>query len=117
MGLQPRSVKKSGFRCWEVAEVHVGNSKKLLYLILIGMQLKLFFEFFTRLGVTFLLIVLKIGVSEKAVSTGVSRIKPDHLAKFRDSLLRDLGHKVGSSKKHMERRRFPHCGLKLMETC
>ena len=108
-------MEKSNFRGRKVAQVHVRNPQKFLYLIFIGMQLDFFFEFLARLWVTFFLIVLEIGVPEKAVSAGILRIKPDRLAKFRDSLLRDLGHQVGPAKQHMQRRRFSHRGVKLME--
>src|SRR5712691_10660608 len=79
------------------------------------MELNLFFEFFARLRVTFVLIVLKIGVSKKTVSARILRIKPDGLAKLRDGLLRELRNQVGAAKQHMQRRRFSHRGLKLLE--
>src|SRR5438132_7159070 len=81
------------------------------------MEFNLFFKFFARLGVTFFLIVLKISVSEEAVSTGIPRIKLDRLAKFSDRLLWDLGYQVGPAKQHVQRRRLPHRGLKSTEPC
>ncbi len=74
LGPQPDGVKKSYLRGGKVPQVDVRNPQKFLYLIFIRMELKLFFEFFARLGVTFFLIVLKVGVSEKAVSAGILRI-------------------------------------------
>src|SRR6476660_9681151 len=106
---------KSSFRGRKVAQIHVRDSQKFLHLILIGIQLKLFFEFCARLGITLFLKVLKIGVSEKAMSARIAGIKFDSLTKFRDSLLGDLGNEVGPAKHHVQRSRFSHRGLELVK--
>src|SRR5216683_2887304 len=79
------------------------------------MELDLFFEFLARLRITFVLIVLQIGVAEKTVGAWILRIEPDRLAKLKDSLLRKFRNQIGPSKQHVQRRRFPHGGLKMME--
>src|SRR5215831_18288418 len=100
--MQARRVKESSFCGRKIAQVHVGDPQELLYLILVGMDLQLLFEFFPRLGITLFLIVFEIGVSEKAMRPRVPWIELDGLAKLRDRLLWNLGDQVGPSKQHVK---------------
>src|SRR5215472_5447806 len=113
--MQTRCLEKRRLCCRKVAQVYIRDPQEFLNLIFVRMDRELFFEFLTRLGVTLFLIVLKIGVAEKAMSAWVLRIELDRPLEFWDRLLRDLGDQVGASKQHMKRRRVPHRRLKLLE--
>src|SRR5215472_13198288 len=113
--MQTRCLEKRRLCCRKVAQVYIRDPQEFLNLVFVRMDRELLFEFLARLGVTFFLIVLKIGVAEKTMSAWVLRIELDRPLEFRDCLLRDLGKEIGAAKQHMKRRRLPHRRLKLLE--